>query len=132
MQYVAPSQVAFGRTSDLFQHSTQEPHNVGRGADGENDVFALEPGMTNRRKMRGGQRRAYRVGLAADQYLKAVIEQDSIDVVAHLSGQGCERIMDFDTESRLRLSENILVCGANSPIQTVYPPGTNAAGGHHL
>src|SRR5687767_849806 len=88
---VAPSQEAFLYTIELFQHSTQEPHNVGRGAGGENDVFALEPGMINRREMGGGQRRTYRVRLAADQFLKAVIEQDGIDVVAHLSGQNCER-----------------------------------------
>jgi tetratricopeptide (TPR) repeat protein len=57
--------------------------------------------------MGGGQRRTYRVRLAADQFLKAVIEQDCIDVVAPLSGQDCERIMDFDTESRLRGQESV-------------------------
>lgn len=97
---VAPSQEAFGYNIDLFRHSTQGPHNVGRGAGGENDVFALEPGVTNRREAGGGQRRACRVRLATDRFLKAVIEQDGIDVAAHLSGQECERITDFDTESQ--------------------------------
>jgi hypothetical protein len=104
---VTSSHEAFGYTIVLYQHSTQETHNVVRGAGGENGVFTLEPGMTNRRGMGGRQRRAYRARLAADQFLKAVIEQDGIDVVAHLSGQDCEQIMDFDTESRLRGQESV-------------------------
>jgi CHAT domain-containing protein len=105
---VARSQEAFGYAIDLLRQSTQESRNAGSGTGGENDVRALEPGMTHRREMACGQRHTYRIRLAADQFLEAVIEQDGIDVVAHLSGPDGKRIMEFDSESRLRGQERVM------------------------
>jgi CHAT domain-containing protein/Tfp pilus assembly protein PilF len=101
------SRQAFGGSLGRFQQSTQEPHNAGSGSGGENDVRTLEPGMTHRREMAGGQRHNYRIRLAADQFFKAIIEQDGIDVVARLLGPDGKEIMEFDSESRLRGQESV-------------------------
>jgi CHAT domain-containing protein/Tfp pilus assembly protein PilF len=104
---VAPSREAFGRANDPFRQSTQERHGAGIGADGENDVRPLEPGKPHRRALTGVQRHVYRIRLAADQFLKVVIEQDGIDVMARLLGPDGELIMEFDSEIRLRGPETL-------------------------
>src|SRR5215475_518976 len=104
---VAPTREAFGYASDPIRQSTQEQRGAGSGAGGENDVRALEPGKPHRRELAGGQRHTYRIRLAAHQFLKAVIEQDGIDVVARLLGPDGEQIMEFDSESRLRGQEMV-------------------------
>jgi tetratricopeptide (TPR) repeat protein len=98
---------AFGGSLGRFQQSAQEPHNAGSGTGGENDVRALEPGLTHRREMAGGQRHTYRIRLATDQFFKAIIEQDGIDVVARLLGPDGKEIMGFNSESRLRGQESV-------------------------
>ena len=98
---------AFGGSLGWFQQSTQEPHNAGSGTGGENDVRTLEPGLPHRREMAGGQRHTYRIRLAADQFFKAIIEQDGIDVVARLLGPDGKEIMGFNSESRLRGQESV-------------------------
>ena len=98
---------AFGGSLGRFQQSTQEPHNAGSGTGGENDVRTLEPGLPHRREMAGGQRHTYRIRLAADQFFKAIIEQDGIDVVARLLGPDGKEIMGFNSESRLRGQESV-------------------------
>jgi len=98
---IAPSHEDFVRAIDLSRQLTQKTRNSGSVTCGDNDVLTLEPGVTHRRVMAGGQRHVYRIRLAADQFLKAVIEQDGIDLVAHLSGPDGKRIMEFDSESSL-------------------------------
>ena len=98
---IAPSHEDFGRAIDLSRQLTQKTRNSGSVTCGDNDVLTLEPNATHRRVMAGGQRHAYRIRLAADQFLKAVIELDGIDLVAHLSGPDGKRIMEFDSESSL-------------------------------
>jgi CHAT domain-containing protein/Tfp pilus assembly protein PilF len=100
------SHQAFGGSLGRFQQSAQEPHNPGSGT-GENDVRTLEPGLTHRREMAGGQRHTYRIRLAADQFFKAIIEQHGIDVVARLLGPDGKEIIWFDSESRLRGQESV-------------------------
>jgi tetratricopeptide (TPR) repeat protein len=104
---IATAQETFAYAPNLFQQSTQEPLNVGSLTGGENDVRALEQGKPHRREMASGRRHTYRIRLAADQFLKAVIEQDGIDVVVSLSGPDGKEIMEFDSESRLRGQEVI-------------------------
>jgi CHAT domain-containing protein/Tfp pilus assembly protein PilF len=104
---IATTQESFAYATNLFQQSTQEPRRAGSGASAENDVRALEHGKPHRREMAGGQRHAYRIRLAADQYLMAIIEQDGIDVMARLSGPDGKQIMEFDSESRLRGQEMV-------------------------
>jgi CHAT domain-containing protein len=96
---------------------------MGSGTGGENDVRALEPGMTYRREMARGQSHTYLVRLAADQFLKAVIEQNGIDVVAHLSGPDGKQIMEFDSESRPRGREMVMhVAEAEGDYRLVVEP----------
>jgi len=101
------SRQAFGGSLGWFHQSTQEPHNARSGTGGENDVRTLEPGMTHRRDLAGGQRHTYRIRLAADQFFKAIIEQDGIDVAARLLGPDGKEIMVFNSESRLRGQESV-------------------------
>jgi len=121
---VAPWHEAFGRPIDLFQQSTQDLRGAGSGTDDENNVQALEPGKPHRRRLAGGQQHTYRIRLAADQFLKAVIEQDGIDVAARLLGPDGKQIMRSDTESRLRGSETVEhVAEAEGDYRLVVQPG---------
>src|SRR6266508_4180004 len=125
---VAPSREDFGYASDPFRQTTQERRGAGSGAGGENDVRALEPGKPHRRVLADGQRHTYRIRLAADQFLKAVIEQDGIDVVARLLGPDGEQIMEFDTEKRLRGMETVSqVAEAEGDYWLVVQPRQKAA-----
>src|SRR5262245_47545013 len=105
--YAVSSRQAFGTSHGQFQQSTQEPRNAVSGTGGENDVRTLEPGMTHRRELAGGQRHTYRIRLAAGQFFKVIIEQDGIDVVARLLGPDGKEIMVFNSESRLRGQESV-------------------------
>ncbi|HKQ91647.1 MAG TPA: CHAT domain-containing tetratricopeptide repeat protein [Blastocatellia bacterium] len=125
---VAPLQEAFGYAIVFFQQSTQERHSEVSGTGGENDVRMLEPGKPQRRELEGGQRHTYRIKLAADQYLKAVIEQDGIDVVARLLRPDGKQIMEFDSESRLLGLETVeQVAETDGDYQMVVQPKQKAA-----
>ncbi len=116
---VTPSGNAHCRTGDLIRQSTQEPSDAGK----EKDIQALEQGKPIRRELAGGQRHAYRIRLAADQFLKAVIEQDGIDVVALLFGPDGKQITEFDSERRPRGQETITqVAEAEGDYRLVVQP----------
>src|SRR6266498_279794 len=108
---VAPSQEAFGHAAGLFQQSTQEPRDARSGAGSEDDVRALEPGKPHRRELAGGQRHAYRIRLGADQFLKAVVEQDGVDVAARVFGPDGEEILEVDSEIRSHGQETVSLVG---------------------
>jgi tetratricopeptide (TPR) repeat protein len=132
---VAPSREDFGYASDPFRQTTQERRGAGSVAGGENDVRALEPGKPHRRVLADGQRHTYRIRLAADQFLKAVIEQDGIDVVARLLGPDGEQIMEFDSERRLRGRETVeQVAEAEGDYRLVLQPRQKGAqaGGYEI
>src|SRR5262249_54340388 len=97
------SDKAFGRTHDLTQQSTERSS----GTADEKDVRALEPGKPIKRELAGGEQHTYKIGLAADQFLKAVVEQDGIDVVVQVSGPNGKQILEFDSESRPRGQEPV-------------------------
>src|SRR5262245_37326464 len=99
------SRQAFGGALGLFQQSTQEPHKAGIGTGGKDDVRTLEPRLPHRREIVGEQQHAYRIRMAAGQFLKAIIEQDGIDVAPRLLGPDGKEIMGFNSESRLRGQE---------------------------
>jgi hypothetical protein len=122
------SRQAFEGSLGWFHQSTQEPHNARSGTGGENDVRTLEPGMTHRRDLAGGQRHTYRIRLAAGQFFKAIIEQDGIDVVARLLGPDGEEIMVFNAESRLRGQESVWqVAEAEGEYRLVVEPKLKGA-----
>ena len=85
---------AFGRTQDLNRQSSSESIQRKPGADAGENI--LEPGRTIKRELAAGQRHIYRINLGADQFLRAIVEQDRIDVVVLLSGPDGKQITEFD------------------------------------
>src|SRR5215468_919149 len=79
---LTPSGKAHCLTGDLIRQSTQEPTGAGK----EKDIQALEPGKPIRRELAGGQEHTYQIRLNANQFLKVVVEQNGIDLVAQMSG----------------------------------------------
>src|SRR5262245_1664583 len=110
------------------QQSTQAPSGLGSKADDEKEARLLEPGKAIKRELSGAGSHTYRIRLAADQFLNAVIEQDGIDVVARLLGPDGKQIMEFDSEKRLQGRETApLVAEAEGVYQVVVQPRQKAA-----
>src|SRR5262245_49103470 len=125
---VIPSQETFRYAIDLFRQSTQELRGEGIGTGGEKDVQTLEPGKPHRRRLAGGEQHTFRIRLAADQFLKAIIEQDGIDVAARLLRPDGKQIIGFDSDSRLRGLETVeQVAEADGDYLMVVQPRQKAA-----
>jgi CHAT domain-containing protein/Tfp pilus assembly protein PilF len=126
---VALSENALGRTFGRpAQQPAQAPRDAGAKADDERESRLLELGKPIKRELAGGDSHTYRIRLAADQFLKVVIEQDGIDVVARLQGTDGKQIMEFDSERRLRGQETApLVAEAEGDYRLVVQPGQKAA-----
>src|SRR6266545_1209122 len=119
-----PSGKAHCRTGDLILQSTQEPTGAGK----EKDIHALEPGKPIRRELAGGQRHTYQTRLDPNQFLKVVVEQKGIDVVAQASGPDGKQILEVDSESRSQGREEIsLVAEAAGAFQLIVRPKQNGA-----
>ena len=86
-------------------YSTQEAVRRPAGAGDEREVRPLEPGQSVKRELTGGQRHIYQIKLRADQFLKVIVEQQGIDVVAQVLGPDGAQILEVDSESRLRGQE---------------------------
>src|SRR5262245_32725230 len=125
----AISEITWGQTQGRpTQQSTQAPSGLGSKADDEKDALLLEPGKAIKRELSGAGSHTYRIRLAADQFLNAVIEQDGIDVVARLLGPDGKQIMEFDSEKRLQGRETVaLVAEAEGAYQVVVQPRQKAA-----
>jgi CHAT domain-containing protein/Tfp pilus assembly protein PilF len=76
-------------------------------SDHQQEVRALEPGKQVRRELADGQEHTYQIRLNADQFLKAVVEQEGIDVVVEVSGPDGKQISEFDSEARLQGPEEV-------------------------
>jgi tetratricopeptide (TPR) repeat protein len=126
---VALSDNALGRTLwRPAQQPAQAPRDAGAKADDEKEASLLEPGKAIKRELSGSGSHPYRIRLAADQFLKVVIEQDGIDVVARLIGPDGKQIMEFDSEKRLQGRETApLVAEAEGDYQLVVLPRQKAA-----
>jgi CHAT domain-containing protein/Tfp pilus assembly protein PilF len=99
----ALSEIAVGRTLGRpTRQSTQSPSGSGAKADDEREASLLEPGKAIKRILTSADRHIYQIRLSAGQFLKVVVEQQGIDVVAQLSGPGGERIAEFDGEGSSR------------------------------
>src|SRR5262249_47925889 len=57
-----------------------------------------EPGKPIKRELAGADSHTYQIRLSAGQFMKVIIEQQGIDVVAQLSGPGGEQIAGFNRE----------------------------------
>jgi CHAT domain-containing protein/Tfp pilus assembly protein PilF len=119
---------AFGDPLGLFRQSTQQSRDKRSVGSDEKDVRALEAGKPIKRELAGGQQHAYRIGLSVGQFLKVIIEQQGIDVVAQVSGPDGKQILEFDSESRSQGREEIsLVAEAAGAFQLIVRPKDNGA-----
>src|SRR5262245_38668655 len=80
----APSCQAFGAPLGLFRLSTQQSRDKRSVGSDDKDARALEAGKPIKGELAGGQRYAYRIALSVGQFLKVIIEQQGIDVVAQV------------------------------------------------
>src|SRR5262245_39301917 len=133
---VALSENALGRTLVRpVQQPAQAPRDAGNKADDEKEARLLEPGKAIKRELAGAGSHTYQIKLSAGEFLKVIIEQQGIDVVAQLSGPGGEQIAKFDEESRSQGQESAsLVAEAEGEYRlTVRPTQKNApAGGYEI
>src|SRR5262245_6527735 len=127
------SRQAFGGSFGLFQPSNQKTRDKESGSIDERDVRALEEGKPIKSELSGGRQHAYRIWLAANQFLKALIEQQGIDVVAQVSGPDGKQILEFDSESRSEGREEISLVAeaAGAFLLTVYPRQNGASAGSY-
>src|SRR5215813_10889025 len=98
---------AFGGSRGSFQQSTQQSRDKASGVSDEKDVRRLEAGKPIKGELAGGGRHTYRIGLSAGQFLKVIIEQKGIDVVAQVSGPDGKQILEFDSEGRSQGREEV-------------------------
>ena len=126
---VASLDRALGHAHGLNRQSSSDAIQRKPGADAGEDI--LEPGRTIKRELAAGQRHVYRINLGADQFLRAIVEQDGIDVVVRLSGPDGKQITEFDSESRPRGQEPVTLVAeaAGEHRLTVEPRQKGAAAG---
>jgi CHAT domain-containing protein/Tfp pilus assembly protein PilF len=67
----------------------------------------IELGRPIRRDLAGGQEHSYQINLSADQFVKAVVKQDGIDVAVKLSGPDGKQITESDSEIRMQGEEPV-------------------------
>src|SRR6266498_2872568 len=119
---------AFGGSFGLFQQAPQQSRDKASGGSDEKDVRALEAGKSIKGELAGGRRHAYRISLGANQFLKVVVEQQGIDIVAQVSGPDGKQILEFDSESRLQGREEVsLVAEAAGAFQLIVRPKQDGA-----
>lgn len=73
----------------------------------EDQALRLELGKPIERELAGGQSHSYQLSLASGQYVKLVVEQRGIDVLAQLSGPDGKLITEFNSESRTQGQEMV-------------------------
>src|SRR5262245_37490581 len=76
-------------------------------AQSQQEISTLEPRIAVERELAGGQNHIYQFSLTKDQYANVIVEQRGIDVVVHLFGTDEKPIADFDSELRLKGTENV-------------------------
>jgi CHAT domain-containing protein/lipopolysaccharide biosynthesis regulator YciM len=117
----------------LFQQPVQQSRDTVSAGSDEKDVHALEAGKPIRRELAGGQEHRYQVGLNANQFLKVIVEQQWIDIVAQVSGAGGNQLLEFDSESRLLGREEVSLVAeeAGSFLLTVRPKLNGSSAGSY-
>jgi CHAT domain-containing protein/Tfp pilus assembly protein PilF len=124
---IALPENTLGRTlGKTGQQPKQAPRDGGNTANNEKDARLLEPGKTIKRELPGANSHIYQISLSAGQYLKVIVEQQGIDVVAQVSGPDGKQILEFDSESRLQGREEVpLVAEAAGAFQLTVRPKQN-------
>src|SRR5262249_50739089 len=89
----------------------------------EDQARQLEPGKPIKRDLASEQQHIYQIRLDAGQFLRVIIEQNGIDVVAQITGPDGKQIMEFDSESRTRGEEVVsLVADAAADYRLAVRP----------
>ena len=91
------------RARKAAQQPAQSSRDAGNKADDDKEALLLEPGKAIKRILAGADSHTYQIRLS--QFVKVIVEQQGIDVVAQLSGPGGEQIAEFDGEIRSRGQE---------------------------
>ena len=89
------------------QATTQGASQGPGGTSDEKNVYSLEPSQPIKRDLANGQEHIYRIRLSADQYLKAVVEQQSINLAVQVLRPDGKQIFMIDSESRLERQEEV-------------------------
>jgi len=98
--------VLFIGMPSIFSVVPKAPHpNEARQDDQQ--VQRVERDKPIERELAGGQSHSYQFSLDAGQYVKLVIEQRGIDVMAQLSGPNGKLITEFNSESRNQGQETV-------------------------
>jgi CHAT domain-containing protein len=101
------------------------------GGGDEKDARPLEAGKPIKSELAVGQRHVYRIEMKADQFLKVVVEQNGIDVVAEVSESDGKTILEFDSESRTQGQEEVSFVAevAGAFLLTILPKQNGAPAG---
>jgi hypothetical protein len=86
--------------SSLITHHSSLP---------QTDVRELVPGVPIERELAGGEVHAYRITLAAGQYLHVVVDQRGIDVVVTVFGPDGQQLAEMDTPGHAQGPEPVSV-----------------------
>src|SRR5262245_59376126 len=84
----------------MVQQSASPSKGAAGGGDDGQDPRTLEPGRPIKREISGGQEHAYRIRVGANQFLRVIIEQKGVDVIAEVSEPPDNQILQFESESR--------------------------------
>lgn len=111
----------------------QPPANAASLAQNENDVRVLELGKPIERKLTRGEVHSYRVALALNQFLHAVVEQKDIDVVVTLHDPDGNKLEELDNPFGTQAPEliSIVAVVAGSYRLDVRPLEKDAAAGNY-
>jgi CHAT domain-containing protein len=85
------------------QDATRRPDDHGD----EKEIRPLNPGPPVKRELTDGQRHIYRIKLSVNEFLKVIVEQQGVDIVARISGPDGGQILEFDSEIRPQGQEQI-------------------------
>jgi CHAT domain-containing protein/Tfp pilus assembly protein PilF len=117
---VTPSTEAF--PLGPIRHSTQE------ASSARTEKEIIEPGRPIKRELAGGQEHSYQISLSPDQFLKAVVEQNGVDVVVRVLGPDGKQILEFDSERSLSGRESVpLVAEGQGQYRLTIRPEQNWA-----
>jgi len=83
-------------------------------AQPKSEIRTLKLGDRIERELKGGEAHAYRIDLAAGQYLHAVVEQRGIDVVIRFFGPDEKQLVEIDNPYGARGSESLVFLAERS------------------
>ncbi|MCI0420171.1 MAG: tetratricopeptide repeat protein, partial [Acidobacteria bacterium] len=90
------TQTALALIGESHRHTGQVARIAETATNLQEKADTLEPGKPIERELTGGQVHSYQISLSAGQYLRVMVEQRGIDVVAALFGPGDQQVGEFD------------------------------------